>query len=1263
MESKNSKKESKNNLKESSKEKEKLNKSLSESENEENEKEEGNIKINKITLENFKSFEGRHEIGFFKNFTVVLGPNGSGKSNIIDALSFAFGLNTNYLRIKNLKDLITKCNLSQKKTCSVEICLIENNKNEIIFKRNINYQGTCQYYFNGNKINSDDYFDELEKKNIPSKTMYFILAQGTIDSFFSKKNNICEIIEKLSGSNKLKVEYDNLSKKISDLDIKINKLSNEINILKDDKNKVKNIIENKEAFDCSVNKINKMIKKIYLLKLIEQDNLKDIYEEKLKENKIEIEKIENEKIEIINLIKEGEINIKKNENEENKISEENLKMKNNYKLKKDKISTIEIKIKESESKILNKISIINQMKSDLKKKSEKKKLLLKEKENVENNIKIIKGILDNDSSFIKSNISKEQIEEYKKISLSLQSNTISSIKKKENLNNSLNELETKKKLIEKTIYQIENEKTKINEENKILSNNIFEMNENIKKIEEDLKKLKEKYSNLSEKKEKIENDYNSCYINLQEKIFELSKNENNTFENNKRKKISELMNQNEKVYGFLYELIIPLQKKLELPIKVSLIKYLNFLVVENSETAFKVSEFLKKKDLNCELLVLSNIPKKEFNESIRLKIGNMGNLIIDLIDCRKENLKKALNFFLNDTILCHNVKYIKELRNKNFKKIILLDGTVYKKNVISGGNYKNLNQFVFNYSNSKDNYIDTSKNLKQEIDILTNRLKEILIEKEKLENEISLKGKMIELENDLEMNKKNLESKKSLLDKNINLLNEKENIFLNCENSIKELNDKIDNINNEKEKINSELNGVKEQFFSDFMNKNKLKDLKEFEPFSINEVKRLSNELKEKEEKLFILENKIKSINNFEENIINYDTELEIEKKNKNDLEKEKENLKKEYEILYKEYEKCNKENGIKINDINKLKDNLSQKYDEIGKKDKRIRALLKEKIEIQHNISSSLIIKKQIISEAKTNNHKLLKELGESYEKNFLIIQIKFNIDDIILKTEIENEYNIDNYYIDYKDIEKENENLNIERINEKINQKKEKLKTYIEEIHHYLKSLSLNEKNEKLKEQENILKKNKKTMKTEIDELIKKQESEKEKYIKVKNLRKKKFEKYFNKLQKLLYLTYKNLTKSEYSPGGNAYIYNTNKEEPYNGEIIFLPTPPGKKVIYDIDQLSGGEKTISLISLLVSFQKLSKTPFLILDEFDAFLDLSHEVLIEKLFNDITSIFQVVIVTHKYNIFKSAHSLIGTYFNKCKKSSVSISLNMNDVY
>ena len=37
------------------------------------------LKLHKLILENFKSFQGRNEIGYFQDFSVVLGPNGSGK--------------------------------------------------------------------------------------------------------------------------------------------------------------------------------------------------------------------------------------------------------------------------------------------------------------------------------------------------------------------------------------------------------------------------------------------------------------------------------------------------------------------------------------------------------------------------------------------------------------------------------------------------------------------------------------------------------------------------------------------------------------------------------------------------------------------------------------------------------------------------------------------------------------------------------------------------------------------------------------------------------------------------------------------------------------------------------------------------------------------------------------------------------------------------------------------------------------------------------
>ena len=149
-----------------------------------------------------------------------------------------------------------------------------------------------------------------------------------------------------------------------------------------------------------------------------------------------------------------------------------------------------------------------------------------------------------------------------------------------------------------------------------------------------------------------------------------------------------------------------------------------------------------------------------------------------------------------------------------------------------------------------------------------------------------------------------------------------------------------------------------------------------------------------------------------------------------------------------------------------------------------------------------------------------------------------------------------------------------------------------------------------------------------------------------------------FFNKLKDKLKTLYNNLTKKDDNPGGNAYLYCSNEEEPYNGQIIYLPTPPGKRVIYDIEQLSGGEKTIAIVSLLSSLQNITNCPMLILDEVDAYLDQKHELILGKLFNESKNDFQVIIVTHKLNIYKDAESLLGTYYNKNMDSSVPISFN-----
>jgi structural maintenance of chromosome 4 len=75
------------------------------------------LMIERVTLENFKSYYGKKEIGpLHKCFTAVVGPNGSGKSNLIECLLFVFGKRAKRMRLNKLSELIH--NSAQHKDCT-----------------------------------------------------------------------------------------------------------------------------------------------------------------------------------------------------------------------------------------------------------------------------------------------------------------------------------------------------------------------------------------------------------------------------------------------------------------------------------------------------------------------------------------------------------------------------------------------------------------------------------------------------------------------------------------------------------------------------------------------------------------------------------------------------------------------------------------------------------------------------------------------------------------------------------------------------------------------------------------------------------------------------------------------------------------------------------------------------------------------------------------------------------------------------------------
>lgn len=91
-----------------------------------------------------------------------------------------------------------------------------------------------------------------------------------------------------------------------------------------------------------------------------------------------------------------------------------------------------------------------------------------------------------------------------------------------------------------------------------------------------------------------------------------------------------------------------------------------------------------------------------------------------------------------------------------------------------------------------------------------------------------------------------------------------------------------------------------------------------------------------------------------------------------------------------------------------------------------------------------------------------------------------------------------------------------------------------------------------------------------------------------------------------------YVHLQRLNRSQGAQAVLIADNGEEPYLDGITYSCVVPGKR-FRPMDNLSGGEKTIASLALLLAIHSRVPSPFFILDEADAALDNTN---IEKVIN-----------------------------------------------
>ncbi|MGH7177392.1 MAG: hypothetical protein ACREJC_08435, partial [Tepidisphaeraceae bacterium] len=97
----------------------------------------------------------------------------------------------------------------------------------------------------------------------------------------------------------------------------------------------------------------------------------------------------------------------------------------------------------------------------------------------------------------------------------------------------------------------------------------------------------------------------------------------------------------------------------------------------------------------------------------------------------------------------------------------------------------------------------------------------------------------------------------------------------------------------------------------------------------------------------------------------------------------------------------------------------------------------------------------------------------------------------------------------------------------------------------------------------------------------------------------------------------------------------------DPLEAGIEIIAKPPGKQPV-NISQLSGGEKTMTCVALLMSIFKSKPSPFCILDEVDAALDEANNERFNLIVQEFLERSQFIIITHSKRTMTIADMLYG---------------------
>jgi len=1187
--------------------------------------------LDKIEIHGFKSFGNSVKLNIPKGITGVIGPNGSGKSNVADAIRWVLGeQSAKSLRGSKMEDIIFAGTEKRKPLGYAEVAMyIKNDDNgipiaygEVAIKRRVYRSGESEYFINGSTCRLKD-VQELFMDTGIGKEGYSIIGQGQIDKVLSSKpEERRTLFEEAAGIYKYKVRRQEAEKKLDKQRenlIRINDIILEIESrlkpLEIEAQKTKQFLKLKEELkEIDINLF------IYEIDRLEKELLKlgqdlSTIDGQLDETTLQKEQL-NDKNATYKKLKNNLFNdIEAIVITHSELDKDQERKHSQIELTHEKIATIDKLLEQIESDKENR-------QADKENKLDKFQLLQSKKLALEteyasktNNITLaiqkleqVARLLEEAEETIGS--SKEalynKIREMDMLQAEIQKNDDTEV----NLDYRITQIKDNIAILN---GEIQHQESSIKVFNKSMGEIKLEQEQNEKRLK-DVEQNKNELSNIKATKEKELTTCDQNYVQAERQLkwLEHIKEEHEGYFSSVKEVLNLTKEEPERwkgIIGVVGELL-EVPKDYETAIVTALGSSIQYIVTSTEAYAKDMIALMKQKGISRVTFLpkdtITNVNTIQ-DHTICNEQGFLG-IASELITYDKSYSNIILSL-LGRIVIVDDIKNASKMAKKyHYKyKLVTLDGEIFNSGgSLSGGSTKNQRNNIF----SRNREI---KELQQKI--ITDKVQIASLNKELMDlssHLVSVTEKWETLHNNLEL----LEDREKTiileLEKSIQTMKLTKNTQLQLITEKNNVEDVLEELKGSKEKMMNQLEGAKERIEED-------KVLLQSLEGNLIEIKvkrdQEAQSLTEKKIDLSSTEQNIRHIHEQTEELKDIlehqdDKHAKVEESIQNYI-KDKQSLLENNEIIKKEI--ASLEAKIRECDIKRIAYDAKKLTFESGE------------IEIQEAIEKAL----EQLDKLKEEKYRLenKKQNGELQKQNWCNsvweqYEMTYN-HALTYKKDLGNIFELKKLSAEMKDQVKKIGNVNVSAVEEY-----QDTKTRFE---------FLSSQKEDIEKAETTLLHMIENLTHQMKEIF----SEQFKMIAA------------NFTQVFI----------ELFGGGEAYLELSDEQNILESGIEIIAKPPGKK-LQNMSLLSGGERTLTAISLLFGILKLKPSPFCVLDEIESALDDANVLRFAEYLHTLSDDTQFIVITHRKGTMERAHTLYGVTMQERGVSTVlSIQLEDANIY